>query len=68
VGRANPVRNLFAAEIEPSLPIAGELAARAALSELQSRFHLDERVFRRRSRTEPARPTPKTESVSGSGS
>ena len=40
--RAHPVRNWFVAEIEPSLPIASELAARAALSELQSQFYLVE--------------------------
>lgn len=39
---ANPARNWFVAEIEPCLPIASELAARAALSELQSQFYLDE--------------------------
>ena len=40
--RANPARNWFVAEIEPCLPIASELAARTALSELQNQFYLDE--------------------------
>ncbi len=40
--RANPVRNWFVAEIQPSLPIASELAARAALCELQSEYYLVE--------------------------
>jgi hypothetical protein len=40
--RANPARNWFVTEIEPCLPIASEMAARAALADLQSQFDLDE--------------------------
>jgi len=40
--RAHPARNWFVSEIEPCLPIASEMAARAALVDLQSQFDLDE--------------------------
>ncbi|HJT44123.1 MAG TPA: hypothetical protein VJ750_11560 [Rhizomicrobium sp.] len=40
--RANPVRNWFVSEIEPALPLVNDLAARAALSELQNQFRLDD--------------------------
>lgn len=40
--RAHPLQNWFVAEIESSLPIASELAARAALADLQSQYYLDE--------------------------
>jgi hypothetical protein len=40
--RANPARNWFVADIEPCLPIGSEMAARAALGDLQSQYHLDE--------------------------
>jgi len=42
--RANAARNWFVAEIEPCLPIASEMAARAALADLQSQFILDEQA------------------------
>jgi len=41
-GRANPARNWFVADIGPCLPIGSELAARAALVDLQGQFSLED--------------------------
>jgi hypothetical protein len=38
----NPGRNWFVAEIVPSLSLSNELAARAALGELQREFRLED--------------------------
>jgi hypothetical protein len=39
---ANPARNWFVADIEPPLSVANDMAARAALGELQGEFRLQE--------------------------
>ncbi len=43
IGRSpNPARNWFVADIEPSLSVANDMAARDALGELQREFQLAE--------------------------
>jgi hypothetical protein len=37
----NPARNWYVVEIEPSLPLVNDLAARGALGELQREFRLN---------------------------
>lgn len=39
---ANPARNWFVTEIAPSLSVANDLAARAALGDLQREFQLED--------------------------